>query len=58
MDNLEQLIARSDTLKHMGLKVVEQTTNALKIFMPQADNRNHLSGKRFKRACYTVALVD
>ena len=58
MDNLEQLIARSDTLKHMGLKVVEQTTNVLKIFMPQVGNSNHLGGKRFKRACYTDALVD
>jgi len=44
MGNAEQLIGRSDTLKHMGLRVVEQTPNVLKIVMQQDGNRNHLGG--------------
>ncbi|MET3105589.1 acyl-coenzyme A thioesterase PaaI-like protein [Oxalobacteraceae bacterium GrIS 2.11] len=44
MGNAEHLIERSDTLKHMGLTVVEQTANVLKIVMRQDGNRNHLGG--------------
>jgi acyl-coenzyme A thioesterase PaaI-like protein len=44
MDKAQQMIQGIDTLKHMGLKVLEQTPNFLKISMPKEGNRNHLGG--------------
>jgi len=44
MEKLEQMMQSIDTLKNMGLRVLEQTPNVLKIAMPQDGNRNHLGG--------------
>ncbi len=44
MEKAQQMIDGIDTLKHMGLKVLEQTPNFLKVAMPKEGNRNHLGG--------------
>lgn len=44
MDKAQQLIQGIDTLKRMGLKVLEQTPNFLKVSLPKDGNKNHLGG--------------
>lgn len=44
MSQLEQAMQSIDTLKHMGLKVLLDTPNSLKIEMPREGNGNHLGG--------------
>lgn len=44
MDKAEQMIQGIDALKHMGLKVLEQAPNFLKVAMPKEGNGNHLGG--------------
>lgn len=42
--NLEHMIQSVDTLKNMGIRVLEQSPNLLKVEMPLEGNRNHLGG--------------
>ncbi len=44
MDRPEQLMQSIDILKNMGLRVLEESPNVLKIAMPPDGNRNHLGG--------------
>ena len=46
MSNLDKMIQGIDTLKTMGLKILEATPNVLKIAMPCEGNRNH-----WRRVC-------
>lgn len=44
MNKLEQMIQGVDTLRNMGLKILEASPNVLKVTMPREGNRNHLGG--------------
>ncbi|MFI4940018.1 MAG: YiiD C-terminal domain-containing protein [Burkholderiales bacterium] len=44
MSQLEQAMRSIDTLKNMGLRVLEESPNILKIAMPREGNSNHLGG--------------
>jgi len=42
--NLEQMLQGVDTLKNMGIRILEQSPNILKVELPLEGNRNHLGG--------------
>jgi len=54
MDKAEHMMQSIDTLKNMGLRVLEQSPNVLKIAMPADGNRNHLGGV-YAGAIFTLA---
>jgi thioesterase domain-containing protein len=54
MEKSEQMIQGIDTLKNMGLTVLEQTPNFLKVSMPKAGNGNHL-GCVYAGAIFSLA---
>lgn len=54
MSNIQLAMQSIATLKNMGLRVLEESRNTLKIAMPQEGNGNHLGGV-YAGAIFTLA---
>jgi acyl-coenzyme A thioesterase PaaI-like protein len=54
VSKLEQAMQSIETLKNMGLKVLVESPNTLKIAMPREGNSNHLGGV-YAGAIFTLA---
>lgn len=54
MTAVQQALEKIATLKHMGLKVLEESPNTLKVEMPYEGNSNHLGGV-YAGAIFTLA---
>ena len=56
MNLLEKTLQSVETLKHMGLRVLINTPNTLKLEMPLDGNKNHM-GTAYAGAIFTLAEV-
>lgn len=54
MSEIAEAIKSIDTLKHMGLELLETTDNRVRIRMPKEGNTNHLGGV-YAGAIFTLA---
>ncbi len=54
MSKIEEAIKSIDTLKHMGLEILESNDNRVRLRMPKDGNTNHLGGV-YAGAIFTFA---